>query len=63
MTFSFREILDEVEKMIWSKRTWIESFSTGKSKRPDHEIETKTREVAVLERVATDYRRASGRQS
>lgn len=50
--------LDMVVGMIRSKMTWIETFSAGRSKRPDHEIEHKREEVAVLNEIAADYRKA-----
>lgn len=50
--------MDTVVGMIRSKMTWLETFSTGRSKRPDHEIEHKREEVAVLNEIAADYRKA-----
>lgn len=50
--------LDTIVGMIRSKMTWLETFSTGRSKRPDHEIEHARHEVAVLNEIAADYRKA-----
>lgn len=52
------EMADEISKMIWSKQTWLDDFSSGSRRRPSHEIETKTRELAVLRQAAEDYQRA-----
>ncbi len=60
--FAHAEMVDEIGKMIWSKRTWLDEFSDGKSRRPPHEIETKQREMAVLEQAQADYRRAAERK-
>lgn len=61
--FSHSEMQHEIEKMVWSKRAWLGAFSDGRTKRPDHEIETRTRELAVLEQAAEDYRAAAERKS
>lgn len=57
--FTHAEMADEVSKMVWSKRTWLEGVG---SKRPAHEIETRRRELAVLEQAEGDYRRAAERK-
>ena len=57
------EMVDEISKMIWSKRTWLDDFGSGRNKRPDHDIETKERELAVLEQAEVDYRRAAERKA
>jgi hypothetical protein len=44
-----------LESWIWSKQTWLESFSHGRGKRPDHEIAQKQREIAVLLAIKADY--------
>lgn len=53
------DMADEMEKLVWSKQTWLETFGSGKGARPQHEIETKQRELAVLEQARDDYRRAA----
>lgn len=45
-----------MEKLVWSKQIWLETFGSGKGARPRHEIETKERELAVLEQARDDYR-------
>lgn len=47
--------LDTLRALIFAKRTWLGTFSHGRQKRPDHEIERKGREARVLEAIASDY--------
>jgi hypothetical protein len=49
----------ELEKMAWSKSRWLDDFSSGPRKRPDMEIETKRRELAVLKAAARLCRSAA----
>lgn len=58
---SHSEMAEEIGKMVWSKRTWLDMFSCGSNRRPDHEIETRSRELAVLQQAEADYRRAAER--
>lgn len=57
------EMAEEVSKMVWSKRTWLDDFSSGAKRRPEHEIQTKARELEVLQQAADDYQRAAERKS
>jgi hypothetical protein len=57
------EMADEMDKLIYSKTDWLSRFSQGQDKRPDHEIEVKRRELAVLRQAAADYRAAAGRRA
>lgn len=57
------EMAEEVSKMVWSKRTWLDDFSSGVKRRPEHEIQTKARELEVLQQAADDYQRAAERKS
>jgi hypothetical protein len=57
--FSHAEMADEISKLVWSKRTWLEGVGV---RRPAHEIETRKRELAVLEQAETDYRHAAQRK-
>jgi hypothetical protein len=59
--FSHSEMAEEIGKMAWSKRAWLETFSSGSNRRPDHDIETRSRELAVLQQAEADYRRAAER--
>lgn len=59
--FSPSEMVAELGKMIWSKQAWLDTFSSGVKRRPDHEIETRQRELSVLKRAEADYRRAAGK--
>lgn len=47
--------LDTIRAIIRAKVTWLDSFSTGRNKRPEHEVEAKRQEVTVLRSVADDY--------
>lgn len=53
----------ELDKQVKSKADWLETFSAGKQKRPDHEIETKRREFDVLRQAAGDYHAAARRDA
>ena len=57
------EMAEELDKLVWSKATWLTEFRDGRGKRPEFEIETKRREHAVLQQAAADYRRAAQRKS
>lgn len=59
--FTHSEMAEEINKMVWSKQTWLDEFSTGAKRRPDHEIETRARELEVLRQAEADYRRAAER--
>ncbi|RSC31227.1 hypothetical protein EGT36_21375 [Agrobacterium sp. FDAARGOS_525] len=58
---SHAEMVDGLEKMITAKAGWIETFSTGPKKRPDHEIEIQQKHLSVLRQAVEDYRRAANR--
>lgn len=61
--FTHAEMAEELEKLLWSKATWLADFEDGKVKRPDWEIEIRRREHAVLKQAAADYRHAAQRRS
>lgn len=46
------EALISLQSQITSKRIWLDTFSSGSKKRPDHEIEIKRKEALALEMVA-----------
>ncbi|PWJ81542.1 hypothetical protein C7441_11074 [Pseudaminobacter salicylatoxidans] len=50
-----RAKLDMVRASIIAKRTWLDSFSRGRKKRPDHEIEKQRHDVLVLLAIEEDY--------
>jgi hypothetical protein len=52
---SSSEMADELNKLVIGKATWLQDFSDGKRKRPDHEIETRWRELKVLKQAVSDY--------
>lgn len=60
---SSEQMAEEISKLIWGKREWLRNFSSGKAKRPDHEIERVNREMDVLLQAAADYRRSAERNA
>ncbi|RUX00225.1 MAG: hypothetical protein EOS71_00435 [Mesorhizobium sp.] len=50
--------LTTVRGLIAGKRDWLDRFSQGKAKRPDHEVDQKRTELIVLGTIAEDYERA-----
>lgn len=50
-----RAKLDMVRAILLAKIAWLDSFSAGRSKRPDHEIAARRQEVLVLRAIAEDY--------
>lgn len=61
--FSHTEMVHELAKLVFSKTTWLADFSDGKNKRPDHEIETRRRELSVLQQAHDDYAAAVRRKA
>jgi hypothetical protein len=55
------EMVDGLRRMITSKSDWLETFSEGSKKRPDHEIEVQRQHLSVLQQAADDYQRAADR--
>mgnify|MGYP001041092286 CR=1 FL=1 len=55
------DMADAFDRMIYGKTCWLADFSQGRKKRPDHEIEEKTRELAVLKQAAFEYRASAER--
>ena len=55
---SHAQMAEDIGKLAWSKRTWLQSFA---GVRPAHEVETRQRELEVLEQAEADYRRAAER--
>lgn len=47
-----------VRALIQGKVQWLDTFSSGPKKRPDHEISDRRREVTILHTIADDYRKA-----
>lgn len=60
--FTHAEMAEEISKLVWSKQTWLDTFSNGAKRRPDHDIETRQRELAVLQQAEVDYRNAAERK-
>lgn len=59
--FSHGEMAHEMERMAHAKQGWLSTFSAGKKKRPDHEIEAQRLHLAVLRQAAEEYRNAAAR--
>lgn len=63
MSLTIQQKLACVEKIKGERVTWLQTFSSGKNKRPDHEIASKRDDVTALEAVAQDYRNAIARKA
>ncbi|WP_430232179.1 hypothetical protein [Nitrosomonas communis] len=61
--FTHAEMADEITKLVWSKQTWLDTFSSGAKRRPEHDIETRQLELQVLQQAEADYRQAAERTS
>ena len=61
--FTHAEMAHEMDRMASSKGGWLSTFSAGKKKRPDHEIEAQRLHLRVLRQAADDYRRAAERDA
>ncbi|MHA6687032.1 hypothetical protein [Mesorhizobium sp. A556] len=61
--FTHSEMADEIAKLVWSKQTWLDTFSTGAKRRPEHDLETRQRELGVLQQAEAGYRNAAERKS
>jgi hypothetical protein len=57
-----QEMAEELNKLVIGKATWLQEFSEGRRKRPDHEIAAKWRELAVLKQAVSDYSTAAERE-
>lgn len=55
------DMADELDLMIYAKVTWLADFSQGRNRRPEHEIEHKQRELAILKQAAFEYRASAER--
>lgn len=55
---SHNDMVHGLDSLAQSKADWLSTFSDGKKKRPDHEIETQRQHLAVLRQAADDYRKA-----
>lgn len=51
------DILQALSEMVNSKIDWLDTFSDGRQKRPDHEIEYARRHLAVLTGLRDAYAR------
>lgn len=60
--FTHSEMAEELDKLVYSKATWLSDFTGPKHPRPEWEVEIRRRELAVLKQAAADYRAASERR-
>jgi len=60
---TLREKLERVQKIIHEKQWWLRDFSSGKKKRPDHEIADKRRDAEVLSAIAEDIKAGIARRA
>lgn len=58
-----REMADNFAGQARSKAKWLMDFSTGRNKRPDHELEQRRADLRALEQAAGDYERAAERSA
>lgn len=49
------EKIDALDKLIWSKQTWIDDHG---SRRPIHEVETQRANLQTLQDIRDDYARS-----
>lgn len=59
--FTPAEMAHELDKLVYSKATWLADHGQGPRARPEHEIEIKRREKAVLEQAAAAYHKMAER--
>lgn len=60
---SYNDMAHELAKLAYGKMDWLRRFSGDKTKRPDHEIETKRQELEVLQQAQSDYEKAAAKAS
>ncbi len=52
MTDKTDQIIDDwIDRQIQQKQKWLERFSAGRNKWPDHEIEMKKRDIKILRAI------------
>lgn len=61
MRLSHLDMAEELSKLVYAKRQWLQSNAAGKHPRPDWEIEIRRRELTVLRQAEDDYRSAANR--
>lgn len=52
------EKIDALDRMIWSKETWISDHG---EKRPAHEVEIQRANLEILEDIRSDYQKSLDR--
>ena len=58
---SYREMADEAEKYCVELRGWLETFSSGPKKWPDHNIANKRRRLEWAEKAKEIFDRGARR--
>lgn len=61
--FLLSQKLQRLELWKREKLWWLSDFSSGRNKRPDHEIDRKRDDIAFLGDMAADYRSRIARKS
>lgn len=56
---SYDDMADEGERYCRELEGWLATFSDGKKKRPDNEINSKTRRLHWVRKIVTLCRRAA----
>lgn len=58
---SHADMAEGMRNLVSAKVGWLESFSVGAKKRPDHELDVQRNHLRVLTQAAEDYQRAADR--
>lgn len=56
MTRSPAEMAEGLERQAWSKREWLNTFSSGRKKWPEHDIQQKRDDLDILLQAAAYIR-------
>lgn len=59
---SHSDMAVEISRLLSGKVAWLQRFSGGRDKRPDHELERVRRERDALQQARDDYERAASRK-
>lgn len=58
-----QDMLDWLQVRIHSAEGWLENFSEGKRKRPDHEISQKRKDIEHFQEIRRAYVKAVERRN
>ncbi|MBI1620338.1 hypothetical protein [Aquamicrobium zhengzhouense] len=62
MRFTYAEKRDAARGRVYSLETWLADFGGPKSKFPQHLIDDRKRELALMRDIASDYSRAAEKE-